>query len=492
MSSIPDFVSQCEAEQLHLSGAIQSCGVLLHVDAAGSLSHVSANATEVLGLDVRTLLAQPVSRFDWLQQAIDQLGMDEGASMICPGTADNEGSLMDLRLVRCADGGAHAEIQRAVMGEPLPDFHALQRALFRIPEDEAALEAYCVSLVDSIVRLTGYHRAMIYRFRDDWSGEVVAEKTSPELGSYLGLRFPASDIPAIARQLYLLNPWRHIPDTRAASVPLVAAQDAPLDLTYTDLRSVSPVHLIYLANMGVGASFSLPIRVANRLWGLVACHHLEPRALSLSCRQACANLTSSFSLGLSSHLASRRIQKIDSLERRVDRILEYVSLHPDPLDGIEANGSILMEAMGAEGLATIIGTDVILLGSTPSLDEMEMIDAWFVGQWSENLFASDHLGELFSDNPLLLSVAAGMLAVKTSSPRSGWVRFYWFRPEEAYEVAWAGNPDKPTVENAGAVMLSPRRSFEKWVEMRTGYSRPWTNEDRMTAAKFRTALLRWL
>jgi light-regulated signal transduction histidine kinase (bacteriophytochrome) len=492
MSTLAELVNHCEQEQLHLSGAIQAWGALIRFDAQGKATHASANLADFIGITPTAAISGIVD-WNWLLGTPTSLPADPGAQIQRYGVHEPNDGHLDIRLIRDAQGGILAELERTAPNDGhVIDLHGLQRPLMHIPDTETGLTAYYTALLDGIFALTGFDRLMIYRFHEDWSGEVVAEKTTPTLGSYLQLRFPASDIPAIARQLYLLNPCRHIPDARADSVPLMGRENNQADLTHTDLRSVSPVHLVYLGNMGVGASFSLPIRVAGKLWGLVACHHRVPHSLSAARRQACTTLVSAFSLGLSSWLASRRMQMVDSLDRRVDKILEAIAQYPHPLDGIELSGQALIDALGAEGFALAVGDEIVLVGNTPHLDEMGPIDAWFMERWQESLFATDRLSDTFSDNPLLLAVASGLMAIKANSPRSGWVRFYWFRPEEPYSVTWAGNPNKPMTENAGVVMLSPRRSFEKWVEVRTGYSRPWSDADRMTAAKFRNTLLRWL
>lgn len=492
MSTLAELVNQCESEQLHLSGAIQAWGALLRFDGRGNVTHASANLPDFIGITPSAAFSGSVD-WAWLLDKLETLPATPGAHSQRYGVHVANHGYLDIRLIRDAEGGILAELERPVPNDgQVIDLHGLQRPLMHIPDTEDELAAYYTVLLDGLSALSSLDRLMIYRFHDDWSGEVIAEKTNPALGSYLRLRFPASDIPAIARQLYLLNPCRQIPDAGAGAVPLLGRNDLPADLSHTDLRSVSPVHLVYLSNMGVGASFSFPIRVAGKLWGLVACHHRVPHILSAARRQACTTLVSAFSLGLSSWLASRRMQMVDSLDRRVDKVLEAIAQYPHPLDGIELNGQALIDALGAEGFALAVGDEIVLVGNTPHLDEMGPIDAWFMNRWQDSLFVTDQLSDTFSDNPLLLAVASGLMAIKANSPRSGWVRFYWFRPEEPYSVAWAGNPNKPIGENAGAVMLSPRRSFEKWVEVRTGYSRPWSDADRMTAAKFRNTLLRWL
>jgi light-regulated signal transduction histidine kinase (bacteriophytochrome) len=209
-------------------------------------------------------------------------------------------------------------------------------------------------------------------------------------------------------------------------------------------------------------------------------------------RKACVDLTNAYSLGLTSHFASRRLQSIDSLDRRIDKLLEALSRYADPLDGIEMNGQLLMETMSADGFAMAVNNDVVIAGEGPDLEGMSLLDGWFLGEYKDFIATTDHLESLFPGQTSIRAAASGMMAIKARSPRSGWVRFYWFRRAAPQEVAWAGNPDKPVVENAGAVMLSPRRSFEKWIEIKTGFSRPWSNEEKFIAAKFRGTLLQWL
>jgi len=155
-------------------------------------------------------------------------------------------------------------------------------------------------------------------------------------------------------------------------------------------------------------------------------------------------------------------------------------------------GDRLKETMDAQGFAMAAGNDVVIAGDGPDLDGMGIVDDWFLSENLETVVITDHLDDIFHGQTLLLAAVSGMVAVKARSRRSGWVRFYWFRPAQPQEVAWAGNPNKPVVEKAGVVMLSPRRSFEKWIEVKAGYSRPWSNEEKMIASKFRNTLLQWL
>ncbi|MBK7000455.1 MAG: GAF domain-containing protein [Rhodoferax sp.] len=485
----------CETEKLHLSGAIQSFGALLWLDEQLCVAHASANLAAFVGASPQQMLGQSVvDCCSWLPQTmLERLGPKAGDTLA--NALSVEGKSLFITLTR-GERCIVLEIEYDVpLAEPMALHHSnYQRPLLTVPRDAAAMTMHHQALLDAFRNITGYDRIMLYQFREDWAGEVIAEVAAADIGSYLGLRFPASDIPAIARNLYLLNPARLIPDATAAAVPLLALENAPPpDLTYSTLRSVAAVHLQYLGNMGMRASFSVPIRITGRLWGLVACHHLlQPKWISPTQRQACIDTASAYALGVASFISSQRLQSMDSLERRTDNLLRYLANCKDPLDGIATSGDQFRDMLAADGFALAIGDQVTITGNAPDLDGMGIIDNWFLSRDTEWVASTDHLESLFPDQTMLLAAASGMLAVKARSQHSGWVRFYWFRQQEPEQVAWAGNPNKPVTENAGAVALSPRRSFERWVETKTGYSRPWSNEERMTAAKFRNTLIRWL
>jgi light-regulated signal transduction histidine kinase (bacteriophytochrome) len=483
----------CEAEQLHLSGAIQPFGAMLRIDAQTHLvTHASANLASFIGIDPREVLGHPIGEFAGVSFGdLTSLPAEMGRTATITGVIDDARGRIDALLIR-GDGFILVELERNdTPAEPIP-LQQLQHALLSAPSDLREHEQYHQNLLLAFRNIIRFDRVMIYHFAEDWSGEVIAEQTATGVGSYLGLRFPASDIPAIARNLYMVNPSRMIPDAKGTPVPVLGVNASVPDLTRSDLRSVSPVHLEYMANMGIGASFSAPIRIAGRLWGLVACHNRTPQLLAPDQRNACAILTNTYALGLTSYLAGRRLKMIDSLERRIDGVLEKLAQYSDPLDGIETNGTALMDAMGAQCFAMAIMDNVVIAGDGPDLDGLALIDDWFVNECKESMLSTDHLATLCPEQMPILSVASGMMAIKVRSPRSGWVRFFWFRPAEPQEVAWAGNPNKPLSENAGAIALSPRRSFERWVEKKSGYSRPWSNEEKMVASKFRNNLLRWL
>jgi light-regulated signal transduction histidine kinase (bacteriophytochrome) len=486
-------IQGCESEKLHLSGAIQAFGALLRIDSVtNQITHASANLATFIGLSPALVLGKPAAILDWLpKHCLDGLSMTEGKTAAVTNVAWDGMVSIDANLIRAHDGIV-IELEKNPVAKNAIAFHQHQRPLMSVPTTPEEMELYHNTLLAAFRAISGFRRCMIYRFQEDWVGEVIAEVADEGSGAYLGLRFPASDIPAIARKLYLMNASRMIPDAAASPVPIASLDNTAPDLSWSDLRSVSPVHLEYLQNMGVAASFSVPIKVAGRLWGLVACHHGEPRVLSPDQRAACVSLTAAYTMGLTSYTSGYRLQLMDSLDRKTDALLEAIAQHGDPLDGIERNGERLMRTLDASGFALAVGSDVAIAGDGPDLDAAALLDDWFLNECLENIFLTDHLADVFPENSLAFSGVAGFIGIKARSLRSGWLRLYWFRPAELQEVAWAGNPIKPGSENPGALSLSPRRSFERWVETKRDYSRAWSNEHRLVASKFRNGLLRWL
>lgn len=494
--SIEALTRHCEQEALAFSGAIQPHGALIYLEREdGRIAQVSANLHEYCGQPAHAALGQEgrawlaslgMHRIDWPARA--------GERRLLHAALSGPRGALDV-IVSANSHGWLVEMEPAHWGGADPAYAAAKQArLLRTPESEAGFAILQSDLVEAIRDLTGYDRVMLYRFHPDWSGEVVAEASSGNYGSYLGLRFPASDIPAIARQLYAQTPYRHIPEVGAKPVPLIGEGRA-IDLTWSELRSVSPVHTQYLRNMQVGASFSVSLTLAGQLWGLVACHHRVPRPLSLGVRTLCAKTAHGFVIALTAWNAHRRAHMHDQTQARVQALIDRLAQAGSLVRAVERHHDELLEFVRATGGALVIGEELIAFGEVPRIEWLERIDQWFSAQRREGVHATDALPEQLGlgPDPERDAVASGVLGLRMKSQRSAqWVRLYWFRPEEPREVAWAGNPNKPVELSPGGMRFSPRHSFEKWVEIHNGHSQPWTSEDLLAATLLRAQLSRWL
>ena len=342
-------LQQCENEPLANSGLIQPNGVLLYIDKNSSeIRYASENAASLLGEGPDELLG--LDGKDWLEQNLAGLvswPASAGRRMHFPAGVDMGFGDLDV-LISGTSGGWIVEFEASQHSAVDLAGIRLVRGAGRL--DAAGLQALRQSLVDSVAKATGYDRVMLYQFDPDWSGDVLAEAVDAGRGSYLGLRFPASDIPAIARNLYAQTPYRHIPDSAAAPVAIKsrAGTGTALDLTWSDLRSVSPVHMQYLSNMHVLSSFSTSIMVDGKLWGLFACHHYAPQRLTFERR----SVTELFSQMFSMRLESRERQLTVEFERRArdisDQLLGAVASDETLLRDPDWLADVLTRAIPAE------------------------------------------------------------------------------------------------------------------------------------------------
>lgn len=482
---MPDrFLADCEREALHRSGAIQGHGALLVLDATGRVSHVSANIGDFFDDAPTDWLGKLLPGF--LSHLIADPDTPPGSRKVLEGQVETGSGRLDLMVTRGPEGSLLLEMT------PQPDLDiapiGLPRTVATPPGNEKALLAAHQDLTELVARQTGFQRVMYYAFREDGDGEVIAETRQPEAyGSYLGLRFPASDIPQIARTLYVNNPWRLIPDATVEPVPLLGLDATPPDLTWSDLRSVSPVHRVYLGNMGVVASLSFPVVVNGTLQALVAAHHRSRRQLPLAVLGDLAARVRDHAFICASHQSQRRIHLIDGLSRRFARGQEMLQRHGDLFSAWPELGAWLLEEFNADGATLCSPTQYTAVGLALEPAALNSLDEWFCETQENLVWSSDSLSRHLPGFPL--SETAGVLALRFGG-RDRSLRIYMTRAEYVHEVAWGGNPDKPVERHDGQLGISPRRSFEKWVEKRMGYSRAWDNETRLLALKLRDLLLK--
>ena len=328
---------------------------------------------------------------------------------------------------------------------------------------------------------------LIYRFGEDWDGTVIAEDRDGALPSYLGLRFPASDIPAQARELYRLNRVRIIPDADYAPVPVQGgpAEAPTIDLSASVLRSVSPVHLEYMRNMGTLASMSVSILVEGRLWGLVSCHHATPRLVTLQVRNACDFLAQVTALQIGALARTAEAGRRVELAAVQGELIARMARERRFADGLARRPSSWLALAGAGGAAAVVDGEVTTAGLTPDRTQILDLVDWLNRNERSEVFATPALAQSFSPAEAYMEVASGLLALRTSQLHPSYV--LWFRPEVVQEVTWGGDPNKAVETATGR--LTPRTSFAQWKEKVRGRSQPWDIAVVETARGFRNAIL---
>jgi light-regulated signal transduction histidine kinase (bacteriophytochrome) len=483
-------LTNCDREPIHIPGAIQAHGVLLALEDSDLLvTQVSENVGDHLGRGVDDVLGHP------LRALLDPASAERVRDALAHARLAALNPLPITAAGRRFDGIAHRNDGVTVIElEPASDsghgmHQSLRLALMGLQSAET-LQQLCEIAVREIRDLTRFDRVMLYRFDEAGHGSVDAEARAPGLEPYLGLHYPASDIPQQARQLYLKNWLRIIPDARYRPARLVPAlrprTGAPLDLSFSVLRSVSPIHLEYLANMGVSASMSISLVVRERLWGLISCvHHTGPRLVAYEHRAACEVL------GRLASLQIAALEEREKAELRAARgdvhgaLVEAMRSGENVLPALLARPSELLALVGAAGAAVVDGDRCLTCGSAPDAALIETLCDHAEQHAVSQPFASESVSTWC---PAALSAkdrVSGLLTFALPGPARR--RLLWFRPELIQTVSWGGDPRKP-VDDDGA-RLHPRRSFALWKEELRLRSLPWLAGDLEAAVDLRRSAI---
>lgn len=485
-------LDSCADEPIRIPGAIQPHGVLLTVREADLVClQATSNAEELLGIPAALLVGRGLAEGagdEFQAQLAAALG-DGDPAMFSPLEIDLRGRALHASLHR-ADGVLLVELEPAVAPPAVAGPHPqrrLQRALAAMRAAETLGELYPI-IAQTVAALSGFERVMVYRFNADWHGEVVGEALAGEgVSSYLGLHFPASDIPAQARALYETSWLRLIPtiDYTPARLepPLNPLTGAPLDLSLAALRSVSPIHLEYLRNMGVSASMSVSLMDGGKLWGLVACHHRQPHLVAPAVRGACELFAQAASTEIASARERRRSADREHAQNVQTRFFDVISGEEDVFAALVRYTPQLLEFMDARGAAVWVDGRCTLLGQTPPQAAVDALVQWLGSQDLNPLLATDALSAWWPEAAAWADVASGLLAVRLSRVEAHFV--LWFRPEAVTTVRWAGDPQKPVEPG---LQLHPRKSFADWQEIVHGRARPWSEPELEGARELHLAL----
>lgn len=475
-------VTACDREPIHIPGAIQRYGVLLVLnEPALTVAQVSDNVGEhvpvgvdgVLGRSLSVLLDPP--SVTEVRRALHEQRSYE----VNPIHLTAHGQRFD-GIIHRHEGATILELEPHLGAETVPAMgihHPFRSALLQI-ERVSTLSQLADVVVEQVRRVTGFERVMFYRFHEDGHGSVYAEAKDAALDPYLGHHYPASDIPAQARRLYLRNWLRLIFDARSTPARIVPAlrpdTGAPLDLTFSVLRAVSPVHLEYMANMGTRSAMSISLIVRDRLWGLVSCvSHSRPWRVPHDMRAACEFIGRLTSLQIAA-LEDRALLALRAASRATTGALGAAmreSTEPKVLAELFAHPTELLGLVGAEGAALVSGGELWTCGRTPPPDLIREVVAWIDAKGDLRPFATDSLGTAFPPAREACDVASGLLTF--ALPGAGPRRLLWFRPELIRTVSWGGDPTRSVSTESGD-RLRPRHSFAVWKEEVRLHSHPWT------------------
>ncbi|MFQ3652423.1 MAG: PAS domain S-box protein, partial [Gemmataceae bacterium] len=470
-------LAHCANEPIHLPGGVQPFGLLLAWDETGEILHAGGLTPPGWPWPVSELVQRRLDHCfarPWLDDLLVRLQRQSpGRRLVVPWPAEKIESPPNWTALVHRHGPL-SFLELVQPAEPLDEASCLDclEELIAACEEIPDIPNIAQRLVDRLYGLSGYERVLVYCFDADGHGQVIAEARRDGLEAFLGLHYPASDIPPQARQLYRLNRIRMLVDSQAESLPLQSRSGAsePVDLSLAVLRPLSAVHREYLRNMGVRGTLVGSILCEGRLWGLITCHHSSPRLPSIRLQRVVETL---------GHLLGQAIQRAEFRQREHGRIQArrlIDCLSQSLLDNRDFQQQILdphtgwMEMVAATGLTVYFEGRFWSRGTVPCEADLQRLVRWLQLR-NQRFFATASLPTEVPEFADLTEVASGLLALAYTPEKKDWLM--WFRPEQPATVGWAGDPRKGLVISDEGVRLTPRSSFSTWLEQVRGRSRPW-------------------
>ncbi len=486
-------LTNCDKEPIQIPGSIQPHGYLLAFSTDWELMYWSENFPSVLGRD---LYEEDVNS---ASEILDSKALHLIKNKVQKLSGSNSIAYCEKLKLMSSDKLFEVSIHKSdklvivELEETNSSFNFEKLDLSRILSDRLEKIGSFEDLVKLATRhvfaLTNFDRVMVYKFSQDGSGEVVAETTKPGVDSFLGLHFPAADIPAQARRLYSINLIRIISDVNYNSIPISqasAVDSQPIDLSFSYLRSVSPIHIEYLKNMGVQASCSISVMVDEKLWGLIACHNYSTKYFNLSERVALQHYGKNLSWILDSNLQKSYDYKREVVKSLQNDFVSSIAEKGDLLDLAHFKDALL-ELIPSDELALIINENIQIANGTLDNNTIKKIVSFLKLKAQKDTFHSNHLAKDIEDFESWGIDYCGLLAIPASTDSDDFLIF--LRKEHVANVFWAGNPEKRIEFGPNGPRLTPRKSFEEWIEKVKDQSEAWTTTEQQIAESLRSTLV---
>ncbi|GAA4321334.1 ATP-binding protein [Pontixanthobacter gangjinensis] len=491
-TSYPDKVdiSNCDKEPIHIIGKSQAHGVIVACDKNSlEITQIGENAGEFFGIAYEELLGKPISYLVPESFSSTLKGLDTFRQM--PEVSQVE--INNIQFIAIPHISGESLIIDFEPAKETRNAFKYQRELSNILNNLSASktpEDLCADAARITRKIFGYDRVMVYKFDEEWNGEVIAEEKDDKFESWLGLHYPASDIPKQSRELFLKHKVRIIGDVNYNPVPIVPEispiNGEPLDLSRSELRGVSPIHIEYLQNMKVGASLTAALISNGKLWGLLACHHYSAKIIDYYHRQTCEFLTQIFSNELSLKETNRYINKLEEWGKIRDDLVNQIEVDGKIKKGLTDKKVLFTELMDCEGGALFLNGKLRVIGKTPSKEQVKSLCLDFLAQREETVYFTKSLSKFYPPAIEYIDTASGILSIKLG--RSNKDFLLWFRPEVIQKVNWGGNPDKKASYDEEKQRIAPRKSFEKWTQELTGVSNAWMDYQISAADAIRESL----
>lgn len=482
----------CGSLPIHLTNLIQPYGVLLVVDKDSfDIIQASENTRAVFAKPVTEVVNAPLVSFigeKALANLQEKLANDSNNKI--PTTWEILGSRYVV-LIHPASKYLLAEIEatphKAGPEDAFVKVYQELKYVMTAIEGAENLEKACRIAASELKRISGFDKVMIYQFDPEWNGYVIAESGEPDMESYFQFTFPASDIPKQARQLYLKNPYRFIPDRNYQPVKLYPVvnpiTNSFIDLSDCNLRSVAAVHIEYLKNMGVTASMSTRILYRDDLWGLIACHHKAAREMSYEMCSVFEMLSGIISMKIASLQNQESAGQQNFISATWARIVESVYRSEDLYANLLADDGV-MKLMNATGIVISNGNRFMTAGLVPSESALDELILWLHTLELRRVYATNSLRAEYEYAKDFNGDASGMLVIPINYLKDQYLIL--FRPEKIRVINWGGNPDERIQFEKNEKNYHPRNSFKQWQQKVSGISLPWRNEELNAAETLRS------
>ncbi|WBL21178.1 ATP-binding protein [Zunongwangia sp. HRR-M8] len=483
-------LTNCDREPIHIIGKAQEHGVIMICDVNTlSVSQCSENAKSILGIDLATILGAPLIEVLPKKVAKSFKRKLKNNESLLP-RKFKLGDQKFLCIPSISKDFLILDIEPSGKSlDPVGFQEQLTKILAEL-NDSDSVNDMCQQAAMLVKHLFDYDRVMIYKFDEDWNGEVVAEVKEPQLESWLGLHYPATDIPKPARDIFMKQGVRIISDVNYKASPIIP-EISPItgqasDISSSELRAVSPIHIEYLQNMRVGASLTAAIILNRELWGLVACHHSTPKFINYHQRQSCLFLTQVFSNKLALKTTNLFLAKTSaSDEIRKKLVLQMTSIN-NIVHALCNFDPTFVDILDCGGGAIVKDGEIYTCGETPEKKEIaKLCDHFLVNKGT--YFSSKSLSNLYPEASKFKAKASGILSARFGNEEGDYI--IWFRPEAKETVSWGGNPQKKGFIKNGIEYLTPRKSFERWAEKVSGIAKPWADYDLEAVSSLRESII---
>ncbi|WP_130736183.1 ATP-binding protein [Flavobacterium sp. J27] len=477
-------LQNCEDEPIHIPGLIQSHGFLLAINATTEIVTVcSENINEYLNISYEQVLGKKIGLL------FNNPFLEEVRHFKTDATSPTkvfnfsiEEKLFSISIhASKTEIIIEAELTENQFNEGNKLYNSSKQLLSYI-EDSFTLKELANAVAITIKKITNYDRVMIYRFDAEYNGEVIAESKEEHLESFLGLHYPHTDIPAQARELYIKNHLRIIGDVNYKPIPLYTFNESnldTLDMSLSVLRSVSPIHIQYLHNMGVGATLTISLLHKGKLWGLITCHHYSAKYLSQEIRNT-VKLHGHF---ITSQIDVRLLNEEYEIARKTSLAVESLVSKKLTLDRSSMEDlfkdSAIISLCNSIGVSALIEDKVYTFGATPAKEDIKRISNSLLHYSENGTFWTHSLARTTSNLSFIANEFPGIIYYSLGNDQDCLI---WYRKQTITDINWAGDPKKSIEKDKNG--LSPRKSFEKFTESVKDSSRPWLKSEITASLNF--------